>query len=193
MGPEPKRFARLVALGTERVRDVTDRLRRGETATDVARVIQEDWHELTDIKLGSVKKMLERYRETVVKDEVIAKLTKQGTSVAQLKKKLNAMDELEELARVQKGRFEKMLTKEAQGPLLMKVVSDEARLLKDTLIELGRLQLETGVIQRAPKKLTGQVVDPMTGEVRTFSWTEEQEELVKVIEAQVDEIIYQKG
>ena len=52
---------------------------------------------------------------------------------------------------------------------------DEGRLLKEMLVELGRLQLETGVLARAPKKITAPS-DP-NGGVQTFEWTQEQEAL----------------
>jgi hypothetical protein len=92
------------------------------------------------------------------------------------------MDELTELVAHQKDRFEKMYLKEKMAPLLMKQVSEEGRLLKDMLVELGKLQLETGVLQRAPKKVTGSMTDA-NGAVQSFEWTLEQEQLFKAIEA----------
>jgi hypothetical protein len=80
-------------------------------------------------------------------------------TAASLRKKLVAIDELEQLVAVQKGRLEKVLVKEASLPsgILLKQASDGARLLKETLVELGKLQLETGT--RAPKKVRGTVTD----------------------------------
>jgi hypothetical protein len=104
-----------------------------------------------------------------------------------LHKKMSAMDSLQELVDIQTGRYKKLLVKEQAGPLLLRQVSDEGRLLKEMLVELGRLQLETGVLHRVPKKVSGTLTDA-AGQVSTFEWTQEQEELFKSIGGEAHDV-----
>jgi len=182
-------FKRLHDLGTVRLTEIDRMLGRGNLPRDVARLIQVEWGQLTEVKPDSVKKMLERYRKTQLREKVLAQLagTNQVVRTATLQKRLNAMEEIQHLVAVQRGRFEKMLVREQAGPLLLKQVSEEGRLLKDMLVELGKLQLETGVLVRAPKKLTGTLTDE-EGNIQRFSWTEEQEALARIIEGQVEHV-----
>jgi hypothetical protein len=180
---KPEAFRKLHSLGVERVSEIDEMLGRGIPASQVTRTIQEDWRLLTSDKAASVKKMLERYRRSSLRQKVIDRVAgaTRGLPIATLKKKLSAMDELEQLVLVQKGRFEKMLVRENQGPLLLKQVTEEGKLLKDMLVDLGKLQLETGVLRRAPRTIAGTVVDEF-GNVRAFEWTEEQEALYRQLE-----------
>jgi hypothetical protein len=176
-------FHKLHGLGPERVAEIDAMLAKGLPASRVTQVIQEEWGELTGDKPPSIKKMLERYRRSALREKMIAQVAgaTRGISLSTLKKKLSAMEELEQLVLVQKGRFEKILAREHAGPLLLKQVTEEAKLLKDVLVDLGKLQLETGVLRRAPRTVTGQMVDA-DGHVRSFEWTEEQEQLYRMLE-----------
>jgi hypothetical protein len=78
----------------------------------------------------SVKKQLDRYRAVDLKQKAVAELIDKAApkTAASLRKKLVAIDELEQLVAVQKGRLEKVLVKEASLPsgILLKQVSDGA-------------------------------------------------------------------
>lgn len=176
-------FKRLHELPKPTVAEVDQRLLAGEPASAVAKWLQTELQVFTDLKPESLKKNLERYRATDLKDRVLEDLKSggKGKSTAALAKRLHALDEMEALVAIQKGRLNKVLLKETELPhgILLKSASDEARLLKETLVELGKLQLETGVLTRAPKKVSGTVFDPQTGETKEFAWTEEQEQLYR--------------
>lgn len=176
-------FRKLHDLGKETVAEVDRRLLAGDSPANVAAYIQDELGGLKDLKRGSVKKNLERYRATDLKNRVIGDIVERvtGSNTAELGKKILAYDELAHLALVQKGRLEKLLVKESSLPAgtVIQQASLEARLLKDILTELSRVQLEIGVLPRAPKKTSGASFDPITGETRIFSWTEEQEQLYK--------------
>ena len=64
---------------------------------------------------------------------------------------------------------------EMDKPILLKTTT----LLKDMLVQLGHLQLETGYLARAARTVKGSV---MAGEVTEFEWTEEQEKLIQELE-----------
>jgi hypothetical protein len=177
-------FKPLKDLGKEKMAAIDSMLTKGIVASQVAALIKDEWKALPGVKVESVKKMLERYRKSELRQRIVDQVagTTAGLRASTLQKKASAMDMLQELVEIQTGRFKKMLVKEQPTPLLMKQVSDEGRLLKEMLVELGRLQLETGVLARAPKKVTGQVTDA-SGQVSTFEWTQEQDELFKSIES----------
>lgn len=179
-------FKKLHDLGPDVVSQVDDMLLAGETPTKVARWLQVDLGLLGDLKESSLKKNLERYRSKDLRERVVNDLADRATgkSVAGLKKQLIALDEMTELAEIQRGRLQRIIMKESQLPqgILLKQASDEARLMKEVLVELGKLQLETGVMRRAPKTVSGQVVDPETGASRQFTWTEEQEDLFRQLD-----------
>lgn len=178
------RFKDLHELDPDQRAELDAMLLDGVPASTCVEKIQGDWQLLAGKKPATVKKMLERYRAQDLKTKVVQALADKVSSnhVVHIHKKLNAIEELTNLAVVQKGRFEKGLLTESKSPLLMGSVSAEAKLLKDILTDLGKLQLETGIIQRAPKKLTGTMVDE-DGNVNSFEWTEEQAKLYHEIEA----------
>ena len=74
-----------------------------------------------------------------------------------------------------------MLMMEKDKPLLLKSTTDEIRLLKEMLVDLGRVQMETGVLPKATRKVTGMITDA-AGVIAEFSWTEEQEQLYHELE-----------
>ena len=91
------------------------------------------------------------------------------------------MDELEEMVRIQRVRVDKMLALEEGKPMLIGATTGEIKLLKEMLVDLGRVQLETGFLTRAPKTIKG-VLANARGERIEFSWTEEQEQLYRELE-----------
>jgi hypothetical protein len=178
-------FKRLKELGKAMVDEVDKRLLGGATPGEIAHYLQDECGVMKDLKIASIKKNLERYRSTELREKVITSVVdaNKNKSLSGVTKRLSAMDELHDMVVIQRDRFQKAYTKEANlpGGITLKVVSDEARLLKEMLVELGKLQLETGVLQRAPKKVTGTMMDE-AGNVRSFEWSEEQDKLFKQLE-----------
>jgi hypothetical protein len=183
MHAQGEAFKSLKELGPEKVAAIDEMLTKGIVASQVATIIRDDWKLLQEVKHESVKKMLERYRKSELRDRIVQQIAgaNNGVRASTLQRRASAMENLQELVEIQTGRFKKMLVKEQMAPLLLKQVSDEGRLLKEMLVELGRMQLETGILARAPKKVTGTVTDG-SGQVSTFEWTQEQDELFRSIE-----------
>ena len=177
-------FKRLKSLGEERMQEVDSRLLSGEPCSAIAAWIQVDLGKLKDIKPASLKKTLERYRETELRNRTLERIAQaqSGSAIKTIQKRLNALDEMEEIVRFQRIRVDKIMMRESKLPegILLKDTSNEIRLLKDMLLDLGKLQLETGLLPRAAKTFKGSVVGA-DGEVRQFEWTEEQEELFQAI------------
>ena len=181
----PSVIDRLESLGPEVMDRIDSRMASGESPITVARWVQEDLQQLTDVKLETLKKALHRYLGGELRDKVMGRIAaaQRGASQATVLKRLNAMDELEEMVRYQRGRVDKLLMREEQlpGGILLKDTTNEIRLLKDMLVDLGRVQMETGLLPRAAKTIKGTVTGA-DGQIKEFAWTEEQEELFKEIE-----------
>lgn len=183
-----KAFTKLHTLPAELVAEVEEKLLRGDSPLAVGTWLQEDMGVFKDMKLPTLKKNLERYRSTDLKDRVVSGIlgANKGKSVSTMKKQLSALDEITDMVMIQRARVEGLMVKEKQmSGLTMKTLSDEIRLFKELCSEMGKLQLETGILARAPKKLTGSVSDPVTGEVRNFSWSEEYDHAMRTIEAEI--------
>ncbi len=177
---------KLQSLGDEVLSLVDSKLTSGVPASQVAAWLQDECKLFPEVKPPSVKKMLERYRKGELRNKVMARISEAHVNLplATVQKRLNALDEMEEMVRLQRGRVDKMLTLETGKPILLKATSDEIRLLKDMLMDLGRIQLETGVLARAAKKISGSIIGA-DGQQKQFEWTEAQEKLVKELEAYV--------
>ena len=135
------------------------------------------------MKPDTLKKTLERYREGHLRNKVLARITEAhgARAVKTVQKRLNALDELEEMVVIQRTRVDKMLLMEKDKPILLKSATDEIRLLKEMLVDLGRVQLETGILPKATRRITGTITGA-DGETAEFSWTEEQEQLYRELE-----------
>ena len=181
-------FRRLKDLGPDMMSRIDSKLTSGESGMDVARWLQEDCNQLRDMKPSSLKKTIERYRGTELRNRTIKRIAEAqtGVPVKTLQKRLNAMDELEEMTRIQRGRVDKLHVHESGLPpgILLDKTTGEIRLLKDMLVDLGHIQMETGVLARAAKTFKGTLTDA-NGEVKQFEWSEEQEKLFQELEQHV--------
>jgi hypothetical protein len=174
-----QRFAELRNLRPEVQQEIDDRLTAGINAREIVKYLQDDCKVLTDKNPDSLKKMLERYRTSDLAEKNRARVLNatKGMSVSKLAKTLNAMHEINELCVIQRARVDKMLTMEQkQDNFVLKQTSEEIKLLKENLVELGKLQLETGVLKRASRTVTGTVVDA-DGNTTDFEWDEETKSL----------------
>jgi len=176
---------RLYSLGEEVIVEIDRRLTKGQSGLTVARWIREELKQLLDVDEASVKRMVERYRATDLRDRLVqqAVMVQQGVRATTIAKKLNALDELTDLVAIQQGRFQKLYVLEAgKVDKLDPVVTNEARLLKDMLVQLGGLQLDTGVLPKASKIIKGQTPDEL-GTPKEFEWSDEQEQLYRELDA----------
>ncbi len=175
-------YVALKTLGTDIVLQIDEKLIAGETGRMVA-----DWLQkaglLKDVKREALIRMIERYRGTEVREKLVKRIAdaQTGKSLITVARRATALEELEEIARIQRKRVDKMLALEDGKPMLITATSNEIRMLKEILVDLGHMQLETGVIVRAPKTVKG-VMTGRNGEEVAFSWTEEQAKLYQELE-----------
>lgn len=154
--PIKKPYERIISLGEEKVVQLDRLLNRGEKTSKVCTLIQEGWEDLLDMSRPALIKMLNRYRNTALRGDLIKELAANGllTTVKGLKR-LDALEEMTNMALIQKERVSKVYSKESKMPLLMKQVTEELTLMNKLLDSLSRLQLEIGVLKRAPKDYHG--------------------------------------
>lgn len=177
-------FKAIKDLGGDILGEIEDRLSSGEPASAVADWLKKEQGLLRDMRRDNLIRTLDRYRATELRNKLLARITEaqHHDSTKTISKRLNALNEMEEMVMIQRSRVDKALALESDKPMIIKLASDEIRLLKDLLAQLGSLQLETGFLHRAPKTIKGIMAMKDGAEPQAFSWTEEQAKLMKELE-----------
>jgi hypothetical protein len=167
------RFERLLALGDEAVAEIKGRLARGDSAREVAEWLQSEGRCL-DARLEALVNQLGRFRRAEVVDAAIERLErrlKHSTHPGIALKKLSALARLTLLVEVQRERVEKALAQEDKlESALLQMASEAIRDYRICLVELARLQLETGILPRAPRSVAGRIQQTDNG--LEFGWAE---------------------
>lgn len=155
------KFKRFDTLTLEQ-RAVVDNMLQRSTVPKVAAMIQKDWKIWTDISTFSLEQLLRRYKDEYIHAQMTAAVTrlqkKSGPAAQAIQyfgEQLNVIEELTSLVDVQKERLAKILKKLESNELPNKGVREELDLLMKMLREVGNLQLETGIMRRAPKEIKG--------------------------------------
>lgn len=194
-GKSKKQFGRppyedLKSMGADNFAAMEKKLMSGETPGAVARWIQEDLGLLPNKKRTTLEVQVRRYSQKELRGKALQKIaTLQGKKSTQyLLERLNALEEVESLFLVQKARMEKIVGHEknlAPG-LLLKDASAEIRLTKDILVDMGRLQLELGIIKKVE---TGPNAPRLNedGTLQEFSWSEEQEAMFRDLSGMLED------
>lgn len=177
-----KGFATLQQFGEAFIARLDAKLIDGDSARKVVEWIQGEEKALTEVEPLTLKRMIDRYRSGALRGKAIERVQalQKHKPLGFVAKHIHAMAQMEELALTQKARLHKMLQLEDGKPMLIGATSAEVRLYKEILVDLARMQLETGVMHRAPRTVTGVMVDA-AGEVKSFTWTDEQDELLQGI------------
>lgn len=180
----------LKGMGDDNFAMMERKLMSGETPGAVARWIQEDLGLLLNKKRTTLEVQIRRYNAKELRKKAISKIAllhgKKSTQF--IMERLNALAEMEEAYVKQKDRLERILSREKELPngILLKDASAEMRLLKDMLVDLGRLQLEVGVLTKLPAPGSRTNLNP-DGTPKEFAWDEEQEEMFRYLSEVVHE------
>lgn len=148
-------FERLQQLGTDKFTKILNSLMRGQPAMNLAREIQQDWGDYTDVAEKTLTQQLNRLRLAAARGafgkKIAYELSKGQTHhlPAFNDLSISAMERLEELAGVQRLRVLQFAAKEkaappTSGPLLQSVnavFSEYAKLLLD----IQKLRFELGL------------------------------------------------
>lgn len=166
------------SLGDDILLGIEARLLDGDSGARVCAWLQDEMQVLADVLPGTLKKTLERYRSKELRQKTIKKIAEaqRGVTLRTVTQHFNAITELEALAIIQRARVDKMLAMEKDKPMILKVTSDEIRLLKETLVSLGDMQMDTGLLTRAGKGVGATPVDRMAT-AQVFTWDDARQQL----------------
>lgn len=198
------KFHRLYELGTEKVAEIDNLLLHGRSAPEVAKVIHEDWNKLTDIKRDNLARQLRRYRKEMdvsiaARQQVARRDGKSLLRVSEQIEKIDVIEDLNSLIHSQKMRINRLLEHESSLPVEKGLVSDvkyEMQQLIAMYKLIANLQLETGIMRRAPKTVSGMFsYDDETGRFEFESKIENHKELnsattsiMEVLEGEFEEL-----
>lgn len=183
---KPKPYARILGLGNERVTEMKRMLRTGSSVMEVVRVIREEWNECLDISEASLQRQVARWRKKRVMPEVKEDILKEVDNVFKTAKNLDLISEYDDLLERQKARLMKVASKEEKSPMLLGVVTKEIQVFQSLLKDVAQLHLETGLLKRAPKTITGmiagEILEEQTRGAVMFRLTEEVEQRLKQVD-----------
>jgi hypothetical protein len=184
-----------IYLGHDRTQELRQRLLEGQPVAELVRLIQNEWGRMREYKPGSLKTLLYQYSKHVVRPMMVDRVTRfadrrspgGGTHL-----QISSLQELSALCEVQRVRVEKCLAAEQKkGAPINPQATEQIRLLTDMLHKLANLQIDVGLLPRAPKTVRGMMLGG-DGTPCAFGWTESDEELLRRIKAET-QITYENG
>lgn len=173
-GRKPPAWTKLTT--PENVDEVYRQLFAGLGGTAVARKVQAaDPPMFPGVPVDRVEQWFKRYVHRTVMHEQNAALleTARKRGVSAVRRKLDLVEEMEDLVLDHRARFRCGLAAEKGAPLPLPAVTQLAAAYGDALERLARLYLETGLMQRVPRRVAGMVQDLM-GNRAVFEFTEEE-------------------
>jgi hypothetical protein len=122
-----------------------------------------------------IERWFQRYRTAFILPERTREvlLAAKERGVTSVRRKLDLIEELEDLALEHRARFHRGLAAEKDEPLPLPAVTRLAVVYGEALERLARLYLETGLMQRVPRRVSGMLQDLM-GNRAVFEFTEEE-------------------
>ncbi len=145
-------------------------MRRRVLLPKIAEIIQKEWGYFGHLSPPWFVQKISAYHKHVFKQKVFKEdptKTQEIKKVLDLSEKIDVLKELGILVLKQKARADRALEleselKESKG-ITFKDASSAARkevkLFSDLLISLADIQMETGILRRAPKQITGEFVE----------------------------------
>lgn len=157
-GKKVKTRSRIKNLPPAVFEKMREQLLGGKTAKEVGKWLVEI-KAMSDLKPETVEKYVSHYVMNGLRNELAEALdrpSERGLAGKTIVKSLLVIEEMTELAIKQKARVAAAMSKEKpELGLLMGTVSSEIDRFQRLLESLGRLQMDTGLLARAPKTLAG--------------------------------------
>lgn len=132
--------------------EVYERICGGWPMTQLARFIQEERNEYTDIKQTQLEYLLREFRKTIPAGDLVAKRFPEvfEDAMERVGEGLNELDELQELYRIQMHRIGIDFRTETKINKLMPSMTSEIREARQLLESIAELKMDMGVNNRAP-------------------------------------------
>lgn len=158
------RFKKLKSLKC--FNEVYQRICAGWGMSEVARFIQDERNEYTDVSRQGLVQQLCEYRKTIPAGDLVKKRFPEVYDQAkeEVEKGIDEIKELEELYRIQMHRIGTDFATEKKIGKLMPSMTSEMREARQTLESLANLKMELGLTNRASKKVNVEVGVEVEGE-----------------------------
>ncbi len=158
------RFKDLMGLGQDRVSLIKSMMLDGKSAAHIARVMQQDWGVLSTRKEESLSRLLVRYRKL----EVDPKIALQSDAlpddlkeelIARMNSQLDTLDEMKTLCVEQMARYKILSIESARlgKRSAISAAAVEGQRLHNMLKDLAGIQMDAGIIPRAPRIVSAHV------------------------------------
>lgn len=156
---EGQKFKRLLALGPERLKVIQNKIAQGIPMNEVARLIQQDWKEFTDVAEKTLAVQLQRFKTDVVATTT-QNYSEEQVIVTTVIGRVNVIREMAELVTMQKKRIKDAVDKESTlKGMLLKGVNTEIETLHMMLKDLQKVQFDLGIDDfKGPIVQNGKVV-----------------------------------
>lgn len=143
-----KSFAKLRAM--QCFEEAHQMLCEGYPIKEVARFIQEDKQEYTEVKRDSLQWTLDAYRATIPKAQLVAKRmpTVFNKAAEQVRKGLDEIEELERLYQLQMERISIDAKNEKNINKLLPTMTAEIKAAKDIAVAIAELKMDLGLSKR---------------------------------------------
>jgi len=158
--PPSTRHRRIVELDDEVRGSIDTRLQRGDSAKEVADFLKDELNLFPNTKVSTLSRQLDRYRSDFLDANLVAAVQRAEGNINIARRSLqrmedfDAMDQLMQVADLQRRRVNKLLLREEELPVLLPEMKNEIRLLMDANKTFLTFALDIGLIRRAPIELT---------------------------------------
>ena len=151
---------RLLSLGPDRVTQIEMKMVEGQNLTTLTEMIQDDWGEFRDVKKLTLMKELERFRKQRIEGRLL--YFKGGDYAKQVfgeyASNIDVLQNMQRTVEMQQERVSKLFQTEREMPkILMEQMRREMYLLIEMYSKLLDMQMEMGLIKRAPKEFSLEV------------------------------------
>lgn len=151
---DKEKFANLKNLECFPELDV--KVKAGISIDEIARWLQDDLYQMTDIQLDSLKRQLTRYKASLPPAELL-KATEEPLfireAIQKMKRGINEIDELEKLYLFQLQRISRDAETERKINKLFKGTNKEIELATSLLEKSLKLKMELGLLNKSPNRL----------------------------------------
>lgn len=157
-------YAKLYALGEERMAQVAQMLRTGTSCLKMARYIRNEWGLYNDQPERALEQQLRRFKTSkgigLVEDALkLANAQEKRSLYHKFNSKVDTMQELEALVNQQKVRIAALIAKENQMNMPFDRTKAEIATMQGLLASLTKMQFDLGLLEyRGPLLRGGQVV-----------------------------------
>jgi hypothetical protein len=144
-------FDRLQTLGKDKFQKIVNELMRGTPVGMVARLILQDWGDCQDVREDTLAKQLKRLHTAITNGAFGGDLAQEARRKASVRIKLfhgsnlNCLEELIDLALLQKNRVQKLWEKERQLNVPFSSLNSVINDYRDLLLCIQKIKFDLGL------------------------------------------------